>query len=446
MADAARYDDSEEFDTPHLPERYHQTVRAKKRERLKKHLVVGCAAVLVVILLYLLLSWAAGNLFLGILPQSPASANAGPKDIVPVAQTLAPPQNLTSVYALAFVQGAGLASPPPHGTIGLDSAVAALRNGYPEDDVQILAADRVDRYGRILYEFHVQPVLNGSPGFQVFIDAASGQFWSPGENAAAIPRDEAERLARAATVTDPAAERCLLTFTVSETGQKIWEYTLFWGSRHIARGSLDADTGEPLASARIIQPENRPANPVIDLARAQLIAERYIILHNGGQLPLNRSRSAYEPVVSAAGTVAGQYIFGYERTFLDFPTEVDGFSVAVDSVTGEVVGYARQWTTPEHAFSATTHPDIIRREATFAVMQKAKEIYPDDVGEIAIISAELRWMNKVPHGTISRPGTVPLAWKVVFDDAIIRRNASAPPAVAWVDAHSGGFITFDYRH
>jgi hypothetical protein len=93
-----------------------------------------------------------------------------------------------------------------------------------------------------------------------------------------------------------------------------------------------------------------------------------------------------------------------------------------------------------------TGPDVIRREATFAVMQKAREQFPADVAGLRIRSAEIRWKNKVPYGTVPRPGTIPLAWKVVFDDAVIRANASAEPAVAWVDVQSGDFISFEYRH
>ena len=165
-----------------------------------------------------------------------------------------------------------------------------------------------------------------------------------------------------------------------------------------------------------------------------------------GSFPVNMSIYRYDPVTTSSGTVAGQYVFIYERTFQDYPTDVDGFTVNVDAVTGEVIGYVHQWTTPEHAFFAVTEPDVIKREATFAVMQKAKEENPNAIAGLRIISAEIRWKNRLPYGTVTRPGSVPLGWKVVFDDDFIRGNASATPGVAWVDVQSGDFIAFDYRH
>jgi hypothetical protein len=209
---------------------------------------------------------------------------------------------------------------------------------------------------------------------------------------------------------------------------------------------MDADTGKIISFAKIIAGDGRPAEPAIDAGQAKAIAERYIIDHNGGQLPLNMSISRYDPVSTGAGPVAGHYTFTYERTFQDFPTDVDGFTVIVDAVTGEVIGYSQQWTTQEYAFSASAEPGVIKREATFAVLQKAKELYPSDIGGLRIISAEVRWKNKIPYGTTPRPGTIPLAWKVVFDDYIIRSNTSAQPGVARVDIQSGNFISFDYRH
>jgi hypothetical protein len=158
------------------------------------------------------------------------------------------------------------------------------------------------------------------------------------------------------------------------------------------------------------------------------------------------SEYRYEPIPAPAGTVAGRHVFVFERTFQDYPADTDGFTVMVDAATGEVIGYSQQWTTPEHAFFAVTEPEIIRREATFAVMQRAKEEYPDAVAGLRIISAEIRWKNKVPYGTIPRPGTIPLGWKVVFDDDFIRGNTTATPGVAWIDVQSGDFISFDYRH
>jgi len=188
-----------------------------------------------------------------------------------------------------------------------------------------------------------------------------------------------------------------------------------------------------------------PAAPQVSAERAREIADAYVIDQNHGSLPLNMSRSWLEPAAASTGSGAGQYTFIYERTYQDIPTDVDGFSVVVDAGTGEVIDYTHQWTTPEHAFLSATQVDIVRHEATFAVLQRAREIYPDQADSLRIISAELRWMNDVSSGTVPRPGSIPVAWKVLFNDETIRQS-SADPAVAWVDAHTGEVISFEYRH
>ncbi|MCK9580173.1 MAG: hypothetical protein M0Q92_06950 [Methanoregula sp.] len=292
-------DENDDFDTPHLPERYHQIVRAKKRQRLKKHILMAGVGILIIVIMYLLMSWAAGGLISSIPPQSTTSPDIRPVDTVVPSQTTQPAQNID---------------------------------------------------------------VNTTPAF------ASG--------------------------TDI----------------------------------------------------NRPTVPVIDSARAQKIAEQYIIEQNSGQLPLKMSRSEYEQIALPSGTVAGQYIIEYERIYQDYPTDVDGFTVIVDAVSGEVVEYTHQWTTQEYAFSTYSQLGVTRLEATFAVMQKAKEQYPDDIDTLQIRSADIRWKNNVPDGTVPRPGSIPLAWKVVFDDDTIRTSASAKPGVAWVDVQTGEFIAFDYQH
>jgi hypothetical protein len=65
MAEENFEDDNDDFNTPHLPERYHQTVRAKKQQRLKKRILMAVAAIIVIVVLYSLISWAAGGLLQG---------------------------------------------------------------------------------------------------------------------------------------------------------------------------------------------------------------------------------------------------------------------------------------------------------------------------------------------------------------------------------------------
>ena len=439
---AAEYDEEDgKLDTPYLPERYHQIVKAKKQRRLKKRLLVAVAALLIIAILFLALAWA-GGIFHGIpvphLPQAKPDTHLQPQGTGP---SLSNTTNKTDT----FTRGPGLSTSLPSGVVPLGTAISALITDYPAAYYSITSADLTNNGSRPLYKFGIEPVNPAGAPLLVDIDAASGNPYSPGEEAAKILREEALHRALAKF---PALhpDRTLLTYSSTPDAGKQWTISLFVGSTKRGTVILDADTGEIISFAGTIPADNRPATPAIDAVQAQKIADQYIIDQNRGELPLNMSISRYDPLASQAGPVAGQYTFIYERTFQDFPTDVDGFTVIVDSVTGDVTGYTHQWTTPEHAFSASSQPEIVKQEATFAVMQKAKELYPADVGGLQIISAELRWKNKIPYGTVARPGSIPLGWKVVFDDDAIRANASAQPAVAWVDAQSGDFIAFDYWH
>jgi hypothetical protein len=436
MTAAPSNDDNEVFNTPHLPERYQQTIRAKKQRRLRKQLLIVGVVILVIILAFFVVNWAAAGLFSG-LPSLPSGGGLA------ISTTVTPDTLVNDTPS--FTQGPGLTSSLPPGVLPLNTAVAALGSDYPASVFTIRSANLTSYNGRFLYEFHIQPDSDSSSAIVVYIDARSGKAYSPGEETTTISRDVAQQRALAA-FPSLHPERSTLTLTGNSDVGVTWEFDLYRDTLKVATGIIDAESGDLTAWAKIIQPEGRPAVPSVDAARARSIADRYIIEHNGGQLPLNMSEYRYEPVSTPSGMVAGQHVFSFDRTFQDYPTDIDGFTVIVDAVTGEVIGYTKQWTTPEHAFFAVTEPDIIKREATFAVMQKAKEEYPNAVGGLRIISAEIRWKNAVPYGTISRPGTIPLGWKVVFDDDIIRANASAKPAVAWVDIQSGDFIEFDYRH
>ncbi|NMB77935.1 MAG: hypothetical protein GYA23_02430 [Methanomicrobiales archaeon] len=437
-------EDLEEFTSPHLPERYHQTVRAKRQRRLKKQAVIVIVALVVMALMFLVLNWAAGGLFSSIPSFTGAPHTPGATTLHAGVTT---PVTPNTTNASAFVtRGPGLAGQLPAGAVSLETALSQARSDYPEPEFAITRADFSTENSRPVFVFTIHSTVDETiPDAMVFFDAMTGLPYSLGEEKAKIARTTARQVA---LVAFPALhpDRTLLAFSTDSYNGNVWDFTHYKGGRIVAAGSFDADTGEQRSFFRYPDPEGRPPSPVLDAARAQAAAERYIIDHNGGQLPLNMSRVRYTPATAAEGTVAGQYTFTFERTYQDFLADVDGFEVTVDAVTGDINGYTSRWTTPDHAFSAAYQPDVIRREATFIVMQKAQEVFPGDASGLRIISAELRWKNRVPYGTVPRPGTIPLAWKVVFDDDFIRGNTTTQPAVAWLDIHSGDFIALDYQH
>jgi len=433
--------ENDEFTTPHLPERYHQAVKAKRRRRLVQRALLAGAALLVVGVIVFLLMGIPGSLNLPALPApSPAPATPAP------AATGTPGTDLPAQGSADFTRGPGLAAPLPAGLIPLDSAIVSLRSDLPASGFTITAADLTTAANRSLYAFTVVPKASaGDLGSTVYIDASTGSIWSPGEEGARISRVEAKQRARVA-VPGISADHVILSYSAPPGAAKVWDYSLFAAGSHRASGRLDAETGKVITFEKVIATDGRPGSPPVNPAKAEAIATQYIIDQNNGQLPLNLSVSRYDALDTPSGPVAGRYTLMYERTYQDFLTDTDGFVVIVDAVTGDVSGYTQSWTTPDHAFAGYPEVDVVKREATFAVMQKAKEMYPDSINSLQVVSASVRWKNDLPYGSVPRPGTIPLGWKVVFDDDFIRSNTSAQKGVAWVDVQSGEFIAFDYRH
>jgi hypothetical protein len=185
---------------------------------------------------------------------------------------------------------------------------------------------------------------------------------------------------------------------------------------------------------------------LLEINAAQKIADRYIFDKNRAQLPLNMSEARYNPLRFPQKTVAGHYVFIYNRIVQEIPCDKDGFTISVDSLTGEVIGYDRRWNSPDSAFSVTVDPLVTRSGATFAVLKKAQETYPASGDGLSIISAEIRWKDHPSKGSIPRPGSIPLAWKVVFTDEIIRAKQQPVPAIGWVDTQTGAILDINYQH
>jgi hypothetical protein len=158
------------------------------------------------------------------------------------------------------------------------------------------------------------------------------------------------------------------------------------------------------------------------------------------------TESQYIPLRVPQKTVTGRYVFIYNRIVQEFPCDNDGFTISVDALTGEVIGYERRWNSPDSAFSVTVDPLVTRSGATFAVLKKAQELYPESVDGLSIISAEIRWNDHQSQGSISRPSSIPLAWKILFTDEAIRSKPLPLPAVGWIDIQTGKILDFHYQH
>jgi hypothetical protein len=432
----------------YIPERYKQQIEAKKRRRFVKKIAIICVVLATCAVLYLGLS---GLLpVLGKSPFSlPGSLVSSPEisPALPSGESSRPiTYNGTDGDDTGIVIGNGVPDQPIRDILSLSNATVFFRLDYPTPAYTLISVNVTDRYPyRSLYEFRIR-LTNATPadtGFSAFIDAVTGDPYTPGQENAKITADQAKILIQESFFR-LYPDNIRLRYNNNTDTTRAWIFSLYRENAEILTGTMDPDTGEIISFSRSIQFEGRQANPLIDINAAEKIADRYIVEKNRVPLPVNMSEARYDPLEFPQKTVAGLYVFVYNRIVQDIPCDNDGFTISVDSVTGDVTGYYRRWFTPDSAFSVAPAPLVSRSAATFVVLKKAQEKYPASV--IEILSAEIRWKDQYPKGSIPRPGSIPLAWKVQFTDEIIQSKETRVAATGWVDVQKGTIIEFDYQH
>ena len=435
----------------YLPQRYKMLIEAKKKRRQLKKIAVFCLVITICAVLYLVLN----GMLISSLKQTPEQLPPFP---VPSAETVPVPQSgeimttltpeVTVTITPDIIIGEGVPVQSTRDMQSLDAATASLRFDYPAPAYILMSVNITDQYAdRNLFEFRIKRV-NASPedtGFSVFIDARTGDPYTLGQERARITADQAKTLVSNAFITYH-PEKIGMKFNNSPDSLQEWIFTLYRDNTTILTGTMDSDTGQIGSFSSRIERQGRPANPALDSTAAQKIADRYIIDRNGFPLPLNMSVARYDPFGFPEEAIAGQYVFVYNRIVQGIPCDYEGFTISVDSVTGEVTEYHRRWTSPDNAFSLAVEPLVTRYEATYTVLDRAKQTYPASVNGLAIISAEIRWKDKSSPRSIPRPGSIPIAWKVQFDDEVIREKQWPVPAVGWVDAQTGKILDFYYQH
>jgi hypothetical protein len=390
-------DDFNEFNEPYLPARYKEAVRKKKQRRLLKKIALIAVGVIVLIGVYIFLS--------GILtgtPQPTPSPTLLPAPAVTTLQTTATTLPTATPFRTAVPTTGTTTKPPAETTVTTTET--------PE------------------------PVLT----------ARAGAYVTPKEDTTPkISEQQAKVIALAAFPSLPAGDMKVDLVTSPDFGQ-VWKYTLSADTTTEAYGLLDAETGMIVTFNRTIHPGARPQNPVLTIGNARQIADSTINSRNTGILSINMSDGRYVPLVTPSGNVAGSYRFIYNRIIQDHPCDTDGFIVSVDAISGAITEYVQRWETPDNAFMIAEDVVVPRYDATYTVQAKAKSIYPSSTPHI--ISADVRWKDRHDPATTPRPSTIPLAWKIVFDDDIIRAKADPTPSVGWVDAQTGELLEIKYQH
>jgi hypothetical protein len=435
----------------YLPERYKQKIEAKKRWRLIKKIFVICTIVAIGGVLFLILSGALSNSL-----NQPPLLIPGSFVSVPEITPTTPPgepgtslaQNTTAIRTTDITVDKSGITQPIHDMQSQDNATVSFRQDYPESDYTLISVNMSDLYAdRTLYEYKIKQVntSQNSSGFSVFIDARTGDFFTPGQENAKITADKAKYLVTEAfPLLHP--ERVQVRYNNSPDSAQAWVFTMYRDNSTILSGAMDTETGHIFSFTRNIPWEGRQTDPLLDMNAAQKIADRYIFEKNRASLALNMSEARYTPLQFPQKTVAGNYVFIYNRMVQDIPCDTEGFTISVDSLTGEISGYNRRWNIPDSAFSLAADPLVTRTGATFAVLKKAQETYPTAVDGLAIISAEIRWKDNLSQGSTPRPGSIPQAWKVLFTDEVIHAKPLSSPAVGWVDVQTGKILDFYYEH
>ena len=438
-------------DITYLPQRYKQLIEAKKKRRQLKKIAIFFLVIAICAGLYIVLNgMLTGSLNLTPvqLPPSPV-VSAGTSPIPQSGDlTTTPTGNVTVTKIPDIIIGENVPSQSTRDMQSLDAATASLRVDYPAPAYILISVNVTDQFAdRSLYEFRIRQANTSQDdtGFSEFIDARTGDPYTLGQERARITADQANALVSNAFILYQ-PEKVRIKYNNSPDSMQEWIFTMYRNNITILTGTMDPDTGHIESFSSSIERPGRPANPALDSMAAQKIADRYIIDRNGFPLPLNMSVARYDPLEFQKETIAGQYVFVYNRIMQDIPCDYEGFTISVDSVTGEVTGYNRRWSAPDIAFSLAIDPLVTHYEATYAVLDRAKQTYPASIDGLRIVSAEIRWKDQRLPGSIPRPGSISTAWKVQFDDEVIREKQGSVPAAGWVDAQTGKILDFYYPH
>ncbi|MFA4861822.1 hypothetical protein [Methanoregula sp.] len=353
-------------------------------------------------------------------------------------------ENATILVTPQIILGSGLQNLTGSGLLPVDTATDRVRLEYPALHYTVASVNLTEWEGRQYYEFGIIPLSDPDKegNVPVWIDAISGEPFSPGQDAVKITAEQAKRIVTT-SFRSQKPDTVRVRYRDIPTTPGSWDFFLVKMNTTFLSGSLDPETGQIISFSNRIPAGGQPAAPVISLAEAQRIADQTIAGWNG-PISINMSAGTFESQKENGTPVAGRYVFEYDRIILDIPCEGDGFTVTIDPVTGDITGYERRWNNPDNAFSIASEPLVTKREATFAILQKTMEISPESINSVRILSTQLQWKDQHAPGVTPRPGSIPLAWNVAFDDETLRATTPPMTATGWVDAQTGTILGMDY--
>jgi len=354
---------------------------------------------------------------------------------------------VTAISVSTTAVATGTMTKTPDVTISQQQAQALLDEGEIHG-YSIAGITLSDRYpGKILYEFSLVPDNTSirKTNATLFIDAETGDPYNPLQDKAGITIEQAKAKAREA-FPEFTADNVRMRFNDGSQYMRSWAFELRKGEEKLVQGSLTADTGELSSYSIGITRLGRPGTPAITMDVAQQTADREIRKRNG-DIRIVQTEARLDPLGMPGEKIAGKYVFVYNRVIHGIPCDNDGILVVVDSVAGNVVEYRKSWSLPEDAVALPADAVVSKETAITTVQQEAEKLYPASASSLRIVSAELRWKDfHNPDQVTPKPGSVLLAWKVLFDDETIRGWQWPVPANGWVDAKTGELLDLYYRH
>lgn len=137
----------------------------------------------------------------------------------------------------------------------------------------------------------------------------------------------------------------------------------------------------------------------------------------------------------------------YRRSIDDVLCLYDKITLEIDSIDGRVVSYYKIWRVSDNDTMADPDPSITEDAAQERVLAYLNDTYGTDPGDIATRATELRWYDlAAQHRRSQESITLPLAWRIEFDDEWYRSQDPPRTAEVWIDAHSGEVLSAAYNH
>ncbi|KKF98927.1 YcdB/YcdC domain-containing protein, partial [Methanosarcina mazei] len=173
---------------------------------------------------------------------------------------------------------------------------------------------------------------------------------------------------------------------------------------------------------------------------ALTIAEKYIQSRVSANIISETKLNDIKYKEPAADDLPGIYHVSYIRSIRGIPYLSDGIILRVNAETGEVTSYCKKLSTSEEEIALiNTEPSITDEEAIKVLkeyMSSIPQIGEEKANTVKVMSSDLVWKE-------NNDDKIHLAWWIKFVDSSFAEDDNCP-AFAWVDAHSGEMLLFDY--